>query len=78
MVMLMQRLVPGAFAAATLAAMVSLAGCGPQPTYQVVQTPPPARIGTVESVREVDRLRHIISIRAKGPSSRRNGVNHVA
>ena len=53
MVLLMQRLVPRAFAAATLAAMVSLTGCGPQPTYQVVQSPPPARIGTVESVREV-------------------------
>ena len=53
MVMLMQRLVPGAAAAAALAAMVSLAGCGPQPTYQVVQSPPPARTGTVESVREV-------------------------
>jgi outer membrane lipoprotein SlyB len=53
MVMLMRCLVPGAFAAATLAAMVSLPGCGPQPTYQVVQSPPPARIGTVESVREV-------------------------
>ena len=53
MVMLMQRLVPGAVGAAALAAMVSLAGCGPQPTYQVVQSPPPARTGTVESVREV-------------------------
>ena len=53
MVLLMQRLVPGAFAAATLAAMFSLTGCGPQPTYQVVQSPPPARVGTVESVREV-------------------------
>jgi len=53
MVMLMRSLVPGTFAAATLAAMVSLTGCGPQPTYQVVQSPPPARIGTVESVREV-------------------------
>jgi outer membrane lipoprotein SlyB len=53
MVALMQRLVPGAVAAAALAAMVSLAGCGPQPTYQVVQSPPPARTGTVESVREV-------------------------
>jgi len=53
MVLLMQRLIPGAFAAATLAAMFSLTGCGPQPTYQVVQSPPPARVGTVESVREV-------------------------
>jgi outer membrane lipoprotein SlyB len=53
MVTLMQRLLPGAFAAAVLAALVSLTGCGPQPTYQVVQSPPPARVGTVESVREV-------------------------
>ena len=53
MLMLMRCLVPGAFVAATLAAMVSLTGCGPQPTYQVVQSPPPARIGTVESLREV-------------------------
>ena len=53
MVLLMQRLVPGAFAAATLAAMVSLTGCGPQPTYQVVQSPPPARVGTVQSIQEV-------------------------
>ncbi len=43
MVTLMQRLVPGAAAAAALAAMVSLAGCGPQPTYQVVQSPSSAR-----------------------------------
>lgn len=53
MVTLMQRFAPGAFAAAALAAFVSLTGCGPQPTYQVVQSPPAARIGTVESVREV-------------------------
>jgi outer membrane lipoprotein SlyB len=53
MVMLMQRLLPGAFAAAALAAAVSLTGCGPQPTYQVAQSPLPARVGTVESVREV-------------------------
>ena len=53
MVTLTQRLVPVAVAAAVLAAMVSLAGCGPQPTYQVVQSPPPARTGTVESVQEV-------------------------
>ena len=53
MVLLMRRLVPGTFAAAMLATMVSLTGCGPQPTYQVVQSPPPARTGTVESVREV-------------------------
>ena len=30
-----------------------LAACGPQPAYQVAQSPPPARVGTVESVREV-------------------------
>lgn len=30
-----------------------LTACGPQPGYQVVQSPPPARVGTVESVREV-------------------------
>jgi outer membrane lipoprotein SlyB len=34
-----------------LLAVFGLAGCGPQPTYQVVQTPA-ARVGTVESVRE--------------------------
>ena len=41
-------------AAAALAAMLALAGlagCGPQPTYQVVQAPA-ARIGTVESITE--------------------------
>jgi outer membrane lipoprotein SlyB len=32
---------------------VFLASCGPQPAYQVVQSAPPARVGTVESVREV-------------------------
>jgi len=32
---------------------VFLASCGPQPTYQVVQTSPPVRVGTVESVRVV-------------------------
>ena len=53
MVTLMQRLVRSAFAAAALAALVSLTGCGPQPVYQAVQSPPPARVGTVESVREV-------------------------
>ena len=37
MVLLMRRLVPRAFAAGMLAAMVSLTGCGPQPAYQVVQ-----------------------------------------
>ena len=51
--MLMQRLVPGAVFAAAIAAMLSLAGCGPQPAYQVTQSPPPARVGTVESLREV-------------------------
>ena len=41
-------------AAGMIAAGVALglAGCGPQPTYQVVQTPA-ARVGTVESVREI-------------------------
>ena len=41
-------------AAAMIAVGVALglAGCGPQPTYQVVQTPA-ARVGTVESVREI-------------------------
>jgi len=53
MVTLRQRLVRGGLAAAALAALVSLTGCGPQPTYQVVQSPPPARVGTVESIREV-------------------------
>src|SRR5437667_1385848 len=117
MVLLMRRLVPGTFAAAMLATMVSLTGCGPQPTYQVVQSPPPARTSTVESMREVveqkdpsgaglivgglvggglgslcwqrhgpdsggvaqgsSAPRHIISVRAKGPSSRRKGVHHV-
>ena len=33
--------------------MLALTGCGPQPTYQVIQSPPPARVGTVESLREV-------------------------
>jgi outer membrane lipoprotein SlyB len=42
----------GAFIGAT-SSVVFLAGCGPQPAYQVVQSPPPVRIGTVESVREV-------------------------
>jgi outer membrane lipoprotein SlyB len=53
MVKLMQRLVPGAFAAAALAALLSLTGCGPQPTYPVLQSPPAARVGTVESIHEV-------------------------
>jgi outer membrane lipoprotein SlyB len=39
--------------AAVLLAAVTLAGCGPQPTYQVTQTTPAAaRVGTVESMRE--------------------------
>ncbi|HZI82304.1 MAG TPA: glycine zipper 2TM domain-containing protein [Casimicrobiaceae bacterium] len=49
----MQRLLSSAVAVAGLAGITLLAGCGPQPTYQVVQTPPPARVGTVESVNEV-------------------------
>jgi outer membrane lipoprotein SlyB len=57
MMMSMQRLIPGAVATAALICVLSgallLGGCGPQPTYQVVQSPPPARVGTVESVREV-------------------------
>src|SRR5439155_27102348 len=48
-----QRLVPGSFGALALLAAVALSGCRPQPTYQVVQSPPPARTGTVESLREV-------------------------
>ena len=57
MTMSIQRLVPGAVATAALIGVLSgalfLGGCGPQPTYQAVQSPPPARVGTVESVREV-------------------------
>jgi outer membrane lipoprotein SlyB len=48
----LQRSLAGCVAAVALGAVL-LSGCGPQPTYQVVQTPPPARIGTVESVNEV-------------------------
>lgn len=48
----LQRSLAGSVAAVAFGAVL-LAGCGPQPTYQVVQTPPPARIGTVESVNEV-------------------------
>jgi outer membrane lipoprotein SlyB len=50
----MQRfaLTPAVIAAAMVLAAVGLAGCGPQPTYQVVQTPA-ARVGTVESVQEI-------------------------
>jgi len=47
----LQRIFSVSLGAATL--VVALSGCGPQPAYQVVQTPPPARTGTVESVREV-------------------------
>ena len=68
MVLLMRRLVPGTFAAAMLATMVSLTGCGPQPTYQVVQSPPPARTGTVESVREVVE-QNCCASRARGQSA---------
>jgi outer membrane lipoprotein SlyB len=53
----MQRLIPAAVATAALIGALSgallLGGCGPQPTYQVVQAPPAARVGTVESIREV-------------------------
>ena len=53
--MMMRRSFPGAgvLAAAVLAAAtLGVTGCGPQPTYQVVQSPA-VRVGTVESVREV-------------------------
>lgn len=57
MAMSIQRLVRGAVAALALAGGAAgallLAGCGPQPTYQVIESPPPSRIGTVESVNEV-------------------------
>ena len=49
----LHRMVQGTVAALALAAALALSGCGPQPAYQVVQSPPPARVGTVESVREV-------------------------
>ena len=42
-----------ALAAALACGLLPLAGCGPQPTYQVIESPPPARTGTVESVNEV-------------------------
>ena len=52
-----QRLLPGALATTVgvslLSSLLFLGGCGPQPTYQIVESPPPARVGTVESVREV-------------------------
>ena len=49
----MQRLLSSATAIAVLAGAALIGGCGPQPAYQVVQTPPPARTGTVESLNEV-------------------------
>ena len=55
MARMMRRFFPGAgvLAAAVLAAAtLGVTGCGPQPTYQVTQSPA-ARVGTVESVREV-------------------------
>lgn len=39
-------------AVTALASLVAIAGCAPQPTYQVSNTPV-ARTGTVESVREI-------------------------
>jgi outer membrane lipoprotein SlyB len=54
MTMSIPRLVRGALAAVVLAGGALLvAACGPQPTYQVIESPPPVRIGTVESVNEV-------------------------
>jgi outer membrane lipoprotein SlyB len=52
MVKLLQRCLWGACAAG-LCATLTLTGCAPQPTYQVTQSPPPARVGTVESLQEV-------------------------
>jgi outer membrane lipoprotein SlyB len=55
MVKMMRGSFPGAGALAAVAlsaAMLGVTGCGPQPTYQVVQAPA-SRVGTVESVREV-------------------------
>jgi len=51
MVRFLQRSLSGTCAAA-LGATLALTGCGSQPTYQVIQSPPPARVGTVESLRE--------------------------
>jgi len=48
----MQRLVSATVGIAAFAAVTFQSGCGPQP-YQVVQAPPPARTGTVESVNEI-------------------------
>ena len=57
-----QRLLPGALGTSVFVSLLSsllfLGGCGPQPTYQVVESPPPARVGTVESVREVVEQKH--------------------
>ncbi len=57
-----QRLLPGALGTSVVVSLLSsllfLGGCGPQPTYQVVESPPPARVGTVESVREVVEQKH--------------------
>jgi outer membrane lipoprotein SlyB len=52
MAKLLQHSFLGAGAAALFAALL-LTGCGPQPTYQVVESSPPSRAGTIESVREV-------------------------
>jgi outer membrane lipoprotein SlyB len=38
---------------AAMCVLLALGGCAPQPTYQVIQSPPPARVGSVESLREV-------------------------
>jgi outer membrane lipoprotein SlyB len=52
-----QRSLPRALGTGVVVSLLSsllfLGGCGPQPTYQIVESPPPARVGTVESVREV-------------------------
>ena len=52
-----QRSLPGALGTSVVVSLLSsllfLGGCGPQPTYQIVESPPPSRVGTVESVREV-------------------------
>ncbi|HTS22677.1 MAG TPA: glycine zipper 2TM domain-containing protein [Casimicrobiaceae bacterium] len=48
----LQRSLSGTVAIGGLAGMLLLGGCGPQPTYQVVQSPPPARVGTVESINQ--------------------------
>jgi outer membrane lipoprotein SlyB len=48
----LQRLFASTVAVTALGGAL-LAGCGPQPAYEIVQSPPPAQIGTVESVNEV-------------------------